>query len=179
MKLRFSAAEIPHWAGKYAYPRPDHYLNGELRAAALQQQYITRDQLLKICRWKAPRAAPKAEPNNETYVRDVTAISFSTQNERLRIEVLTLLDGVKWPTASTILHFAVNADYPILDDRALWSLGIEARPDEYEFDLWNKYVQICRAIAAEARVPVRTLDKALWQYAKIHQPPRGAASKLR
>ncbi len=37
--------------------------------------------------------------------------------------VLRFLDGVEWPTASTILHFCGARPYPILDYRALWSLG--------------------------------------------------------
>ena len=31
--------------------------------------------------------------------------TLNEKEERLRIEILTLLDGVGWPTASVILHF--------------------------------------------------------------------------
>jgi hypothetical protein len=106
-------------------------------------------------------------------VRELTAIAFSTSNERLRIEVLTLLNGVSWPLASTILHFGVSADYPILDVRALWSLGVRVRQHQYDYELWRNYVQYCRALTAETGVSVRTLDKALWQYAKVYQPGLG------
>lgn len=38
-----------------------------------------------------------------------TRVALSTPSERLRIEVLTLLDGVGWPTASVLLHLTPQA----------------------------------------------------------------------
>jgi hypothetical protein len=169
VNLRFSPAEITHWADLYSYSRPDRHRTERLRPAALLQRHISRDQLLQVCRWKSPRAAPKAELNDDPYVKEITAISFCARNERVRIEVLTLLSGVSWPIASTILHFCVSADYPILDVRALWSLGVD-KPSCYRFQRWDQYAKSCRQIALEAGVSIRTLDKALWQFAKIHQP---------
>jgi hypothetical protein len=168
--MRFSAAEITRWAGQYSYPRPDRDLVDTVRPSTRAQGHITRDQFLQVCRWKSPRSAPKAEINDDQYVREITTVCFSTKSERLRIEVLTLLEGVSWPTASTVLHFCVSEDYPLLDVRALWSLGIEEKRAQYRFQLWDEYVQQCRRIATGAGVSVRTLDKALWQYAKVHQP---------
>jgi hypothetical protein len=64
----------------------------------------------------------------------------------------------------------VRDDYPILDFRALWSLSKEVEPHEYDFPLWDEYVQTCRSLATQAGVSVRTFDKALWQYSKEKQP---------
>jgi len=164
--VRFPANEIEQWARRYSYPRTDHHLNTVIRPAAQRQGYITRDQLLHICRWKSPRSAPKAEANDDPYVRELTKISFATTSERVRIETLTLLTGVSWPIASTILHYTISENYPILDVRALWSLGIQGT---YSFRLWEAYVRECQRIASEACVTVRMLDKALWQYSKIRQ----------
>ncbi len=61
--------------------------------------------------------------NPEDFIKDVTHTALITPSERLRIEVLTLLNGVSWPTASVLLHFGYDNLYPILDFRALWSLG--------------------------------------------------------
>ena len=50
------------------------------------------------------------------------------------MEVLIALEGVGVPTASMLLHFAFPDDYPILDVRALESLGPRSRtvyPVEY------------------------------------------------
>jgi len=75
--------------------------------------------------------------------------------------VLLLLNGVHWPTASVILHFCHADPYPILDVRALWSLGIDANTVPYNFEFWNEYTQFCRKLAGEAKVTMRELDRAL------------------
>jgi len=83
--------------------------------------------------------------------------------ERARIESLTVLDGVGWPTASVILHFFHKDLYPILDYRAQWSVSMDM-PIQYKFGFWWTCVEYCREIASKADVNMRTLDKALWQY---------------
>jgi hypothetical protein len=99
----------------------------------------------------------------------VTRTALSTESEQLRVEVLTLLNGVSWPTASVILHFCHREAYPILDFRALWSLGVEANDVRYNFDLWWGYTQACRRLAEETGLSMRELDRALWQYSKENQ----------
>jgi hypothetical protein len=69
------------------------------------------------------------------------------------------------PTASVLLHLA-RQTYPIIDYRALWSLGIDPPPAYYSFEFWWKYTRACRSLADEAGVSMRTLDRALWQYSK-------------
>jgi hypothetical protein len=71
--------------------------------------------------------------------------------------------------ASVILHWGCHEPYPILDYRALWSLGIDS-PPAYNFNFWWAYTQQCRGLAAQAGVSMRTLDRALWQYSKENQP---------
>lgn len=58
--------------------------------------------------------------------------------------------------------------YPILDYRALWSLGIDP-PPAYDFPFWRAYTLACRELAAGAGVSMRDLDRALWQYSKENQ----------
>ena len=92
-------------------------------------------QLRVLARWKTPRSAPRIARNEPELVREATRAALSTRSERLRIEVLMLLEGVSWPTASVILHFAHEEPYPILDTRALWSVGLRAAPP-YRFEVW-------------------------------------------
>jgi hypothetical protein len=61
-----------------------------------------------------------------------------------------------------IVHFARPADYPILDVRALESLGHKGR-SVYPVSFWLRYLDACRDLAARHGVTVRRLDKALWQ----------------
>ena len=165
--LKFKPDQISEYAGNYDYSMD------EVDIALYTQEIITRGYLQKedlerVARWKAPRSAAHVRKNNEEYVHVVTALAFSTDNERLRIESLTLLDGVGWPTASVILHFYHPELYPILDFRTLWSLSLEV-PSQYTFEFWWDYTVICRALASEHHTDMRTLDKALWQYSKENQ----------
>ena len=165
--LRFEQALIPDWATQFNLEE-DAAVENEIVPQVRRRGYINKEELLSLCRWKSPRARKYVEENNEDFIKVVTQTAFSTPNEQLRIQVLTLLQGVNWPTASVILHFCHAEPYPILDFRALWSLGT-AVPEQYEFNFWWAYTQYCRARAAQAGVSMRTLDRALWQYAKHHQ----------
>jgi hypothetical protein len=75
------------------------------------------------------------------------------------------LDGVGVPTGSTLLYVAFPNDYPILDVRALESLGAKPR-SQYPLAFWLEYLKACREVAKKHGVSVRTLDKALWEYSK-------------
>lgn len=137
-------------------------------ARARENGLLTRDDFLTLCEWKSPRARPRFESNSEEFVRAVTGVALTTPCEQLRVSALTLLDGVSWPTASVILHFCHPDPYPVLDVRAIWSLGVEG-PIPYNFALWSDYTLTCRALARRTRTSMRALDRALWQYSKEHQ----------
>jgi len=139
-----------------------------LKPAVNKRGYLTKDELAAIAYWKAPRSSGHAQKNSEDYVSEITGFAFKTNSERARIESLTILDGVSWPTASVILHLFHRDPYPILDYRALWSVSLEV-PGQYTFGFWWPYVEFCRSLATSARVDMRTIDKALWQFSKENQ----------
>ena len=130
--------------------------------------YFTREEFLKLTYWKTQRSKSHCEKNDGDYVQEVTRIAFNSRFERLRVETLNLLDGVGWPTASVLLHFGSKDPYPILDVRALWSLGIEKAPP-YKFDFWWVYVSYCRDVAQRHKISMRCLDRALWGYSSKFQ----------
>jgi hypothetical protein len=146
----------------------DARVEREVAPRARENGYLTKADFLAVCAWKSPRSRPRCEANSEAFVRAVTATALSTPSEQLRVEALTLLSGVNWPTASAILHFCHADPYPVLDVRALWSLGVEG-PAHYGFAFWNEYTRCCRALARRSRVSMRALDRALWQYSKENQ----------
>jgi len=162
--LRFPSAELHDIAARYPFVE-DSEIEGISRVTR-EQGYYTREGFLRMSQWKGVRVRPQREENDEETVREVTRLSLNTPIERLRIEALTLLHGVTWPSASVLLHFGHREPYPILEPRALWSLGIERPPEQYGFDFWWGYVRACRAHAEAAGIGMRTLDRALWQYSK-------------
>ena len=165
--LHFPENDIEHWAEKNI---SQNYLvfQNEIGPAAQKRGYMTRPEFLKVCEWKSPRTKSRCATNSSDFIKEITQVSFSAKHEQLRIQVLTLLFGVGWPTASVILHFCGSSKYPILDFRALWSLEAE-QPTAYDFPFWLSYTEHCRALAERNDVSMRTIDRALWQYSKENQ----------
>jgi hypothetical protein len=130
--------------------------------------YLSRVEFLQLCHWKSPRARRRYASNTAAEIREATVIALASSDERAKIYILRTLAGVAWPTASVILHFCDRRPYPILDYRALWSVGC-ARPPVYTFDFWWAYTEFVRQLARSTRHDMRTLDRALWQFSKEHQ----------
>lgn len=104
-------------------------------------------------------------------MRVLTGAALATRDDALKMDLLRLLDGVDWPTASTLLHFCDRRPFPILDYRALWSLGF-VRPPRYTMAFWLGYVAFLRELCRVSRQPMRVVDRALWQYSKARQRQR-------
>jgi len=166
-KLKIPKKEIKPCAKRYSYNN-EYIMRTKIAPKIQKQKYLTKDDLIFICRWKSPRITPLAKQNDESLIKEVTSISLTTKNDILSIGVLLILKGVSWPVASVILHFGKKNLYPILDYRALWSVGIK-KPNVYNFDLWISYIKYCRKLAKELHISMRTLDRALWQYSKERQ----------
>jgi len=130
--------------------------------------HYNKVEFLTLTAWKTPRSKPLCANNDDALIKEVTKIALKTKNEYLKINILQILKGVSMPTASVLLHFATNFNYPILDFRALWSLGV-VMGAKYDFELWDSYTKFCRKLSNKAKVDMRTLDRALWQYSKEHQ----------
>jgi hypothetical protein len=167
-KPRFKLSEIKKWAALYEYAGEAELLSRSV-SNARSRGYLLREEFLDIAEWKSRRPRKRYQSNDAAYVEEVSRLAFARETSpRLSIELLTLLDGVSWPTASVFLHFCHPDPYPIIDFRALWSLSIEV-PKNYTFELWDDYCGFTREMAREARVDMRTLDRALWQFSKIHE----------
>lgn len=167
-KLRLDEASILDLARRYTYPPEDEVVD-EIGPRAKRRGYFTKEDFKILCSWKTQRSKSRVDSNPDELVEEATRIARSTPFEELRIGVLTRLHGVSWPTASVVLHFAHKDPYPIIDFRALWSLGVDNRPQFYKFDYWWEYVQVCRELAGKCAVSMRELDRALWQYSKENQ----------
>lgn len=166
-------AWIEEWAGKYDYGNNKGMADLETRIfAAIKNvgpspSYLTKAMLLDIVRWKAARAIGHARKNEDQLVIEVTRVSLSARHEEVMIGALTLMKGVRYRMASTILYFCSPERYPIMDWRAwdsLKALGRIQGEMEDTFECWQEYTGVCRKLAERYKVPLRTLDKALWKY---------------
>ena len=163
MQINFTRDQILEYAARYVYDADD-VLGARMEAAA-KRGHMTRDDLIEVAKWKwrGGRTRQLCAQNTVAEVEEISAVSFAAKSERLRIGVLLALRGVQWPMASVILHFAFPDRYPILDIRAMNTVGGSTL---YTFEKWNEYVDLCRQAAATHGVTMRTLDKALWAHDK-------------
>ncbi len=181
-KLRFPEKEIHKWADRYTSDKEEMRLENKIienvTLKIKDRGFLTKKNLLEFSIWKSgSQTKHLVERNTDAYVRQVTSASLGASDERFRIEALTLLDGVGWPTASIILHICVPNSYPVIDFRALWSLNI-GEDVNYDFQFWWAYTKHCRKMSKKLKVDMRTFDRALWQYSyemkKIITPARPA-----
>jgi hypothetical protein len=167
-KLRFPLKQIPRWAARYSYEGSDARFLAEVRPAVRVRGYLLVSEFRDICYWKTPRSQSRCRRNTPDEIRVVTQAAFATKDEALKMDLLRLLHGVEWPTASTLLHFCDRRPYPILDYRALWSLGY-SRPPRYTMPFWLSYIRYVRELSRRCAHSIRTVDRALWQYSKARQ----------
>ena len=133
MQINLTRDQILEYADKYVYDADD--VLGARMQAAVTRGFMTRDDLIAVARWKwrGGRTRQLCGQNTEAEVEDITRVSFAAASERLRIGALLALRGVQWPMASVILHFAFPDRYPILDVRAMKTVGGSTL---YTFEKW-------------------------------------------
>jgi len=170
-ELQFPAEEIEALAGRF--PALDETRLQAVGEAVRGRGHYTRPEFIEVCAWKTPRSRPKVAGNPDSAVVDATGRALRATDESSRIGALLELSGVGVPTASTLLYVAFPRDYPILDVRALESLGVGAR-STYPVSFWLAYLEACRRLARQTGVSLRTLDKALWQHSKEISATTGA-----
>lgn len=164
-KLQFDPKEISRLAKAFSYDTliDEDRFTSEIKPRVAERGYVPYEDFLLICEWKTQRSKSRVKTNSAALVEEATRLAFSAKDEKLRIEILTLLNGVEYPTASVLLHFLHTDPYPILDIRALEALGVD-KPSIYHFGFWWSYTTFCRDMAKVQGVDMRTLDRALWQW---------------
>jgi len=166
-KLAFPEADVLYWAQRYSYAGEEN-LENVIAPRARKRGYLTRAEFVEVCKWKTPRTQPLVRENPSDLVEAATRAALGSRHEDVKIGVLRLLRGVGWPTATVILHFCDKRPYPILDVRALWSLGYPD-PPAYTLQFWLAYTEFTRELARRTGQSMRIVDRALWQYSRESQ----------
>jgi len=162
-ELQFPASQIEPLASRFGYGDETRLL--AVGAAARARGRYTREEFIEVCAWKTARSRSKVTSNRTTAVAAATGRALGTEDEVTRMSALLDLAGVGVPTASVLLYCVFPNEYPILDVRALESLGVRPR-SQYPLSFWLEYLSACRELARRHEVSIRTLDKALWQHSK-------------
>ena len=133
-----------------------------------QKGFANLNEFKIISDWKSPRIRKHILSNSNETIKVVTKDVLSSTSQLGHIGSLLLLKGVSYPMGSTFLHLCHKQKYPIIDYRALWTLGFDELP-KYDINFWLSYVKYTRDLADKYNLDMRTLDRALWGYSKKYQ----------
>src|SRR5438046_3174477 len=92
--LQFPAADIPKLAADYSYKTDDdkeRRLLTEIGPRVRQRGFYDRDDFLAACEWKSERPVWRYTQNADDDIRKVTELALSTNDEHLRVCLLTAL----------------------------------------------------------------------------------------
>ena len=157
------AGEKEHELEKAAFEAGEAIRNGDYTLANLEA----------IVRWKSERAVQYLIGNSNEKIRGVLAVAASPESStEAAVKALLELHGVDLPVASAILAAIFPERYTVLDYRALEALG-HARHD---VRFYEEYLDYCKRLAESnivnaqgdlpAPTPLRTLDRALWEWSR-------------
>ncbi|MFN8154981.1 MAG: hypothetical protein U0Y08_11880 [Bacteroidia bacterium] len=143
-----------------------------------KQGYLTKKELLDILRWKSPRPLKQYESNEEKMVREITKLAFAAKNDVLKLHILTALNGVNYPAASSILMFYDPKKYPVLDIR-VWKqlyaaklVNINPRGQNFSLKQCGEFLTVIRKLARELNLTARQVEKRLFDFDRSTQRGR-------
>lgn len=140
-----------------------------------KQGYLTKEQTIRILKWKSPRPLRFYEQNTNTEIETITKLAFQQNNDNLKIHILTALKGVNYPSASAILMFYDPKNYPVLDIR-VWKqlynnnlVTSNSKGQNFTLEQWANYLKIIRSLAKQNNLTSRQVEKRLFDYDKSTQ----------
>lgn len=151
----------------------ENRLFNEIGKCIKNRGYIQKEEFLEIVRWKSARAIRKAEANNKEVVKKITKIALETDDEEIRMMVITSLNGVSIPMVSAIFTVSYPEKYGVIDIRGwhtLYNLKIvDYKKDVFNIKDWLLYLEIIRKLSKKYEVSPRDIDKAIFMYDKINR----------
>lgn len=134
--------------------------------------FATKEQIIKILKWKSPRPLNYYKSNSEKEIIEITKLAFSVENEQLKFHILTALKGVNFPSASAILMFYDRENYPVLDIRVwqqLYNFGlVSENPKGQNFSL-NQieiFLKVIRNLSNNLSLDARNIEKRIFDFDK-------------
>lgn len=156
-----------------SYAEREDYLFNTIGKNIKNRGYLTKEELLEIVRWKSARAIRKAEVNSDEVVEKITKFAFSIDNEEVKIRVLTSLNGVSIPMASSILTIPFPESYGVIDIRGWQTLYI-LKLVNYSKEVFNErdwllYLKTIRDLGKKVNLTPREIDKAIFMYDRLNR----------
>jgi hypothetical protein len=142
---------------------------------AKKRGWLTKNELIEICRWKSARAIRHILSNRPTFIKEITLSAFKTRSEQLKMIELRKLKGVSIPMASAILTLTNPRRYGVIDIR-VWELmfhigtmSTNLKGVNFTFNQWYRYLMILRHFADKLKVNARDIERTLFLVHKKYQ----------
>lgn len=140
-----------------------------------QRGWLTKNDLVKVCYWKSPRAIHYINRNRPSIIKETTALALKSRNETIKITELTRLNGVSIPMASSLLTLVNPQRYGVMDIR-VWELlyghGIvttNAKASGFRHEEWCQLLNVLRYFSKKLNVTARDVERTLFLIHKKQQ----------
>jgi thermostable 8-oxoguanine DNA glycosylase len=148
----------------------EQYLFGEVSPRFSKEQTLASFDFFAIIAWKSNRSKTKVKDGLAAAGKSVSEIMKEVSQAPSPEEKVKILLNIQWiglPIASAVLTVCYPKEFTILDYRAWETLkeaGVKGLPPHYPQNATSyvQYCQVCIALAEEARLSLRDLDRALW-----------------
>ncbi len=167
--------EILSWLNRY---NEEEGLDNNNEEADLQKrfqinQYITKDDLVRIIRWKYQKKLAGRQKRHlifiaeadSPFIEDVSRLVFKYNNDESRLKLLYSIEGVGNALASIILTFYEPQNYGIIDNHSWFEIFRERKPanissnTDHAIRLFKKL----REISSQTGISCRDIERAYFK----------------
>lgn len=148
---------------------------------ARRRGYFTKEEFLKVCRWKSSMRMDLCRLNSAASVIACTKAALAATDSKQQITVLLRLDGVAVPRASALLAVSNPKAFGVIDVRAwqcLHSAGLvdsNSAGKNLSPTNWATYVEVLKKLAEENATTPRLVELALYKCHKAKYTTQGIA----
>jgi hypothetical protein len=176
--MEINKNQIHYWLNKY---RNEEDLEDsdtketeeELKKRFKKNKYITKDDLIKIIKWKfqddrlkgrQKRTLNLIKPIYPHFIENISRLAFKTENEEIRFILLNGIKGVGPSVTSVILSFYDPNNYGVLDIHS-WRELFGKEPNDLfsNYKYLSKFLGKLRKLSSKFGMPCRDIEKALFK----------------
>ena len=128
--------------------------------------FLTKSELLRIAKWKLrrvwfPKHRKEIESNPDSIIEKTTQRAIKEADDKKRIEILTALNGIGIPVASSVLTVLYPKEYAVFDINGWYALYDEEKKS-FSLEDFIRYTQDVRGICKNQDLTAREVDKGIF-----------------
>lgn len=163
--------EIIFWRDKYDESE-DSYNKGletDLRKKFQENQYITKDDLVEVVKWKfhelpnrKKRILGFVDKEDDEFIMAISRLAFKVKEDKHKLKLFCCIDGVGCSLTSVILTFYDPVDFGIVDIR-VWRALFNEEKQEFLINDVIIFLDKLRKVSKELNLPCRDIEKAYFK----------------